>query len=822
MSAPPPPVPLQDHCSIIQGNTLYVYSPAAFQALPLQANATWSELPNGVSVTGAVCAQGVENGPGSDPALWVVGGSANSSMQDYTGLQRYSFTSKTWQTVTLITEVTKNRTNHGAVWMDSTATILVYSGSQTGSTIPSLETFVLETTPPFNVLSFSSKNIPVSNPTLLRWNESAAITVGGAGQNRDVNLFNAQAGGWSSYGTSLAAPLKGLQQEQSTLIIGDDGSKVLEVYDLSVSPNQVSRTVLQDANGQPAQTGQMVGQSSSAPAPTKKRKRDRHAPVQHKRRELTLANWPAYNNSAAPTYTRNGFSLAQSPQGLVALSGGNDQHPVALFNEATNSWLDSSQFFGIKDNNAQSVLIPSATSSTNVPSSTPTSTPSSSAEPLPVVDGNHTKTSTILGATLGSILGLIALLVAVLLFVRFRRRKQAKAVVADNGDEKRRLSFADRGAPFMMEGADRPGNANHDSIAIMSGNLNSNHRRMDTRGSDSSTTRLVPRKGPLGAQDSMEMTTIQEKGLQGQYLRTTTRDETLSPNTAAVAAGRSPNQRTSGWSRYFSSNSEPSVVGVAAGQAPRKSGGYAASERTSADTYSNYTMASNVGRASHETEELPPLKLGLQFDSSRISRVVTGTPPQSPPSSDLKRLGTTTSNISNISSFRDSRPRTTESRFSRPRTMSSDVSSRPVSTIDDTVFGHNHSKTEESNQWTPMTKSDWTAPRSRNTATSSIYTDKGRDSGALTKGLTAVLESGRSRGMVDSRASDPDTWPRPPSNYRSRQSAALEEYDDEDVYIHDQQPPDTPTATTAIPIPASTAMQYTVTKPKKPISNEDM
>src|SRR5271168_3882014 len=123
MAPPSPPVALKNHCSVIYNNVLYVYSPDAFQILPLEPNTQWSREPNGVSVTGATCVLGGLDGDNSKPALYVVGGATNSSFTSYPGLQRYSILDKLWQTITPIVPVTQNRLRPGTAYLNASSAI---------------------------------------------------------------------------------------------------------------------------------------------------------------------------------------------------------------------------------------------------------------------------------------------------------------------------------------------------------------------------------------------------------------------------------------------------------------------------------------------------------------------------------------------------------------------------------------------------------------------------------------------------------------------------------------------------------------------------
>lgn len=682
MSSPLPPVGLAGSCSVVHDDNLFVYSNNAFQSLGLANGTQWQQLPNGVPVTGAVCVKGSDNGTGE--ALWVVGGAAQDD--SYPGLQMYSFVKQVWSTITPVTRVTQNRRSHAAVYLPASQSILIYAGSQDDPSQYSIQTFAVSTKAPFNVLSYASKTTPVIQPLLLPWNATSAITVGGKQGNRGVYLFSTESDGWREYGTALARAPKSSNLEQGTLVTGSDGSKVLELYDMSVSPNVVSRFVLQDAGGRPAPAGTTVGQSNTTSTT--------------QRRDLSLSNWPSYNSTAAPTYTRSGFSLAQNDAGLVALSGGNDQHPVALFNQQQNTWVDSTKFFGLADNNDQSYLGPTTTAETSaIPSATAAPSPTSSA--LPPLDGDHPKTSVILGAVLGSILGLILLLIIALFLLRQRRKREAAAHAAEDG-EKPRLSFADRGAPYMMEthgGLPYSHQDPHSSVAIIG--MAGHKRGIDSRGSQSSTSRLVPKKDYPPFNESVEMGIIREKADPSRSLTAPKGDGSSHAPSSNSGLLQLP-KRTSGWSRYFSGNNDA----LAAGSSARKSG-LSRKSLGSSRASSSYTQKSHQSFHdcnTHGPTEIPPLEMGNKFEEQRVSDALSGTP-QSSPSHQATEFG------------EKARPDTMSSH------TSSEMSSNPPSTLGDTVFTRPYEVSDETNRWSPVTKSsDWLRSGLRDTNASSVYT----------------------------------------------------------------------------------------------------
>ena len=430
MPPPAPPVPLKDQCSIIHDETLYVYSPEALQSLSLQKDATWSQQPKGVSVSGAACVLGNVDGDHTKPALYVVGGSTNSSVSDYPGLQRFLIGDKKWETITPVTRVTQNRQHHGAAALNASSSILVYGGSQDGDSNPSTQTFLMDMWPPYNVRSFNSLAPPVVDPLMLAWNTNRVAMIGGSPTNTQVFTFGPDDG-WADAGVALKAAPPARTVAQSAVLSLVDESKILFTFDFSQSPNQVTRTVLLNPGGQPAPFGTTTGDIQSI----------------SRRQDITLNNFPGYNDSLAPSSSRNGASLAQGDDGIIIITGGNDQDPISIFNPQRNQWIDPTAVVGDR---VQSPL------SSSSPSSSPTASPSASSTPAPA-GGATTPTRIILGAVLGSICGIAAVLVIALLLLKWRKqkRKAPNGEFSDfQGDKKRRQSrqsrqsYDDQGIPI--------------------------------------------------------------------------------------------------------------------------------------------------------------------------------------------------------------------------------------------------------------------------------------------------------------------------------------------------------------------------------------
>lgn len=426
MASPEPPVAFKDQCSIIHENILYVYSPGAFQILPLVENGTWSQQQNGVSVTGAVCVKGGVDGNGNDPALYVVGGETNSTVSNYTGIQRYSITEKRWQTINPISAVTANRVNHGAVYLNASSAILVYGGSQNGNPGYSTETFLMLMYPPYRVQAYSSIAPAVIKPYMLPWSNDQAVMVGGSPTNQQVFTFSPNPG-WLTWGVTLPNALPDPSVGGVSLQALDDGSKILETYYFNESPNRVARNVLATAGTVVAAYGQTIGDQASGAGSSR-----------FFRRQASIATYPAYNNTDAPTEQRTGASLAVGDS-LVGVVGGDTNSTVAVFNSTGNTWVDPQALFG--DFQQPLTVSSSTTSATTSPTSSPTQTTSAAATSSTVAAASPKSTDgqsnglAILGGVLGGICGLAAILIIFLLWLRsVRKRKQSEAAAKQKQD----------------------------------------------------------------------------------------------------------------------------------------------------------------------------------------------------------------------------------------------------------------------------------------------------------------------------------------------------------------------------------------------------
>ena len=419
MASPEPPVALKDHCSIIHDNILYVYSPDAFQTLPLKKNAIWSQERNGVSVTGGRCVKGGLDGDSQNPALYIVGGATNGSVSGYSGLQRYSIRNKKWDTLNPMSQITANRQNHGATYLNASSAILVYAGSQDGNTGLSTETFLMLMYPPYRVQAYASTAPPAINPSLLGFTEDKALFVGGGNANQKVFTFHPDPG-WVNLGVTLPTVLPDSSIAQVNLQTLADGSKILQTYYTNETPNRVTRNIITNPGFVPAPNAPPIGDSKAA--------------SRFLARQLIQTNYPPYNATNAPTTSRTGAAIA-SDGNTVALIGGDTNNTVTVFDSTGNRWLDTQAVFG-------DVQKPLTTSSSTSATSTPTAsqtlaaTPASSTPAAPSAGDNQTNGLAVLGGVLGGICAFAAILIIVLLWLRsVRRRKRAEESAKNRNDD---------------------------------------------------------------------------------------------------------------------------------------------------------------------------------------------------------------------------------------------------------------------------------------------------------------------------------------------------------------------------------------------------
>ncbi|CRG85120.1 hypothetical protein PISL3812_02252 [Talaromyces islandicus] len=543
MTSPKPPSSLDGHCSVVHDNALYVYTPSTLMTLPLEKGGNWTTLDMGQSVTGAACVKGSADGDPNHQAMFIVGGTSDN--KTYSGLQRYSFVNEKWESITLPSQQIQNRVNHSAIYLSGSSSILVYAGSADSNEDASTSTFEITTAgPSFGIENRDSNGAPAAiKPTLLPWDNTTAVYVGGMSTNTEVFLYRAGSG-WQTSGVSLAA---GIPSDAGVAMQSNsDGSKFLEIFDMTSSPNNVSYVALSQSGGNLAWPGEPVtfGSSSSTAGA---QKRD-------------WGNLPAYDSTFAPSTPRTGFSIAQSDNGLVVISGGSEKDPVTLFNQAKNSWVDTTAFFGSQKNGAiQQPLGTTTTSaaSTATATSTATSTTASATSAIasasstatPSSDSGGSSTGLIIGATLGALGGLAILLIILLLILRRLHRKKdltEKGGRRSGADDKDRLSFQDQGIEPLTQSAvpmaRSQGPSAVDSIYMISGKFaddNPSATPMVKTNNSNISRPLIP----------------QNNGTPTNEPQNPTATRFLNPNQA-----RGDRSTNAGWSKYFQDTSATDVM----------------------------------------------------------------------------------------------------------------------------------------------------------------------------------------------------------------------------------------------------------------------
>lgn len=645
MSLPQPKTPLNNACSVVFDNTLYTYSADAFQSLRLEPGAKWKELPQKEKVAGGVCVGSTTGNPATS-AFFVVGGAGGSG--EYKGLQKYTYSTGQWENIPFPNG--HQRVGHSAVYLNSTDSILVFAGVQDGSGHLSSDTFLVGAAAPYSFSSVGGPSAPASvKPILLPWSTSEAVLVGPTTANTKVYLFSIEKG-WVDSEATLAAPLPA--QASAVLMTGDDGSKNLVTFDMSVSPNVVGRTVLFKGPGIPV--------SNAAPARRDVSKRKEHGFGGSKRRDsepLTWSNWPAYNSTLAPTVTRSNYAFAQGPDGMVVIAGGNDDDVLRVFDAKRNTWEDTESMFSQVSILSTETTTSASSSTTTTSESTSTSTSTSTASSTSVlpsttaaVAATQTPTetavaaasgssgpplNTILGAALGGFFGLAILLILAYLCIKRRKRRNAhmeaghvRRASGASSSEKDGIGFAKDAYPLgqghggVFRGHQAQGShSSISSLAIL----------MGRSGQQKSTPSRLSRKVSNDSRrDSSDDTFRAFKStISKPMLQTTPADITPRPPqsrdekgvafAATTAEPRPRNltterqgstRRSSGWNRYWSGGSALNLLGFGSGNSAANN-----SRRVtvSSDQSSNYSDQQH--RMTQDSATVPP----LQVYESRMS-----------------------------------------------------------------------------------------------------------------------------------------------------------------------------------------------------------
>lgn len=648
MPLPQPPSSLEGSCTVIYGGTLYSYTQDAFLALPLTQGAQWTELEMGEKVSGSACV-GTTAG---EPGFFVVGGTGGSD--GYTGLQKFTYSTGKWETITPSSLVTKERQWHGATYLAALDTIVVYAGSQEGVKAPSSQTFTIQASAPYAAKAYEAndKTRPSVDPILLPWSNADVCLIGGDAGTPVVLLFNPEAG-WRDFGSSLSQGFtKDSSSMQAVITPGDDGSKSLYTFDLSVATDQVKRYVIEDASSHPV--------LNSAPVA---------------KRDLTVSDWPEYNSTLAPEYTRQNYAIAQGTDGLVVFTGGNSDHPIDMFNTGDNTWLNSTQLLSVPE---QKLLVDETTTTTSASSTTTTFTSSSTSstelsttttEPTSTVnfsttsvlsETSATSTSTdapavapgstssnsalssnvILGITLGSILAFLALLGLILLCLRRRRARKNHIETGHNRrdsgphtNEKDAVMFSNGAHPPPSPGHYRghthqASAESYSSMAILMGRVGQQKPNLtrkpsaDTHRSSMSSLHKQQLKSKISkpvlqvTEPQFMHSTSQHPALQGHDDKGVAFD----PTVAEPRPRNGPLQpddgmrRSSGWNRYWSGGSALQMLGF---------GGSRRNTSTS-DQSSRYSESPsyNNPRVTQDSATVPP----LNFQGPEVNSVNSGSP----------------------------------------------------------------------------------------------------------------------------------------------------------------------------------------------------
>ncbi|KAL3480258.1 hypothetical protein BJX99DRAFT_221010 [Aspergillus californicus] len=566
MIVPEPPATLEGHCSVIYNNTLYTYSSNGFASIPLERNGTWSELSmSDEPVSNAACVRGGIDGSEKQQALYVIGGTSSRSKSNPPGLQRYTFNNETWETISTETENLSNRTAHSAIYLKSSSTIFIYGGSQIDDPEGSGDTFHVNTAEVSHVLSGNGLD-PSYSPVLFKNNDEEAVLFGGNAHPQAIYYWTLD-GGWTEASFNMSTPVP--KGTKSALLSQANGEKMLETFDLSVSPNTIDYKVIMTRSGQSSE----------------KRKRD----------------YPSYDDTLAPTMTRQDYSLAQDDDGLIVLSGGSGTESLSIFNGTSNSWVNSTKLF-YGDMSEQEIL---GSTTTTTSSSIPTATETESTTPASS-SGSSDKDNigTIIGATLGALVGVALILILTLFFIKRKKDKMRKA----GGIDKDRLSFQDQGveplarSAYPMAESPAPRAASVDSLAIFSGNMGDEKSPRST-----GTTPHYTQQNSQPVRPS-PLNNIQSSG-----------DSIYSMDDKAIEAQdsfvRSGDRTTDeGWGKYFHNNSTPTLIGM--------------QPQFDSVRGSNATLWPGAGPAAgaRGNSSLPPLNMSFLEQPKPLGQVNSGSP----------------------------------------------------------------------------------------------------------------------------------------------------------------------------------------------------
>ncbi|KAL2064891.1 hypothetical protein VTL71DRAFT_4031 [Oculimacula yallundae] len=660
MGLPVPQYSLDNSCSTLFNNTLYTYSATAFQSLKMVNGAEWSALAMGVPVTGGVCVKSTPVNDTSAAALYIVGGKSNDT--NYQGLQRYTFSNQTWETIRPTVAVTENRLYHDSAYLNASDTILIYAGTQDGTKQLSSQTFTIQASPPFTVLAYAADAPPAISPILIPWTESKAIYIGGSETNTKAMIFSPSKS-WVDSGATFSNPIYNTSNVRAIALNGNDGSKTIYTFDMTTSPNTVNRTILIDADGNPIK--------NSAPV------REKHVTPRNveQRAELTVASWPEYNGTLAPMTTRTSYTVAKDQSGMVVVTGGNDEDVLCIFKSRSNAWVNASAQLSAKSISQQGLgMIPSSStlsSTTSASATASTSAQSSTAAAAASEPDRDSPFPTIIvGAVLGAIAGIALILVALLFCLRWRRKRRQHFEAGHQRrasglptDEKNAMDFADRGLPQMtttrqfQSHEPSASQGSFSSMAILMGRVG--HNRGDDKGNGSKASDQFNKdyKGNISKPMPLEEPPLNfardEKTVSfagnGNAVPSSGLPSGPRPPRASSNRGgrRGSTRRSSGWNRYWSGGSSLNILGFGSKRTTYDGEG---SDRSS--EYSIHQMPV------HGSAIVPPLKIS---DRPELNRVASGSPTVAHPSSKFALSGEMSGkiersgSINSTSSFGDDR-----------------------------------------------------------------------------------------------------------------------------------------------------------------------
>jgi hypothetical protein len=470
-------------------------------------------------------------------------------------------------------------------------------------------------------------------------------------------LFSPQTS-WIDSGATLAEPLeKDVTAMKAALVTGDDGCKNLYTFDMTQSPNVVTRTVLIDGRQQPVQNSPRISTRSET-------KRDGHA----------LSDWPEYNSTLAPTATRTNYAMARDPDDLIVIAGGNNEDILCMFDGRENVWQNATARLA-----EQRVFAADTTStlqtatSTSTSTASPTATTGSTATPQTPAsgatsaqnDGNGLAMNALLGIIFGSVFGAAVILALIYLCIRRRRSHQAyleaghmRRASGVSSPEKDSIVFANDSVPRGLSGGgvfrghqQQESHNSFSSMAILMGKVNQqNHQHPpglkrnpsdQTKRSSSSSIFNKAFKSTISKPIPQMAETMvaappspppvselrEEKGV--VFAANTVEPRSRTSNAAGAVDRRGSTRRSSGWNKYWSGGSALNMLGFGNGNAA------ANDKRTTveSDRSSEYSNVSQH-RRTQDSATVPPLN--VYEPRASFSRVTRGSPTISHYGSQIK------------------------------------------------------------------------------------------------------------------------------------------------------------------------------------------